>query len=335
MQIVLVLPGLLALSDTDVAAVSAPALAHLLAGAGAPERTGDDLAAALASHYGIERQADWPLAPIRLAALGADPGADYWLAADPVTLVAGRDDVRVAGVVDDLDRAEADALLATLNAHFADDGLRFVAPRPDALFVRAATPPALTTRPPAAASSRPLRTLLPEGADADRWRRWQSEIQMLLHEHAVNVAREREGKAPANSLWLSCGGTLPPRRAGASSMRTFADAGIAIALAAHAGSPALALPAGLGAALADAAGVERMVIALGSRTGVATLERAWAAPLRAALAAGRMDAVTLLADGAGDAVAWNLRRPGMWQRLAGRMRRHDLAALLAAARPGP
>ncbi len=46
---------------------------------------------------------------------------------------------------------------------------------------------------------------------------------MLLHEHPVNAARERAGRPPANSVWFSGGGTLPPRAAPASSIRTFAD----------------------------------------------------------------------------------------------------------------
>src|SRR4030042_1279579 len=111
------------------------------------------------------------------------------LAADPVTRTVGRSDVRLAGVVADLARADADALVATLNAHFAGDGLVFVAPRPDAFFVRATTRTRLAPPPPRAALGRPLHLLLPEGADADAWRRWHSEMEMLLHEHPVNLAR--------------------------------------------------------------------------------------------------------------------------------------------------
>jgi hypothetical protein len=42
--------------------------------------------------------------------------------------------------------------------------------------------------------------------------------------------------------------------------------------------------------------------------------------------------VTLLTDVAGAAVAWSAQRPGFWRRLAGGRARHDLPALLAAAR---
>jgi hypothetical protein len=332
MQLVLVLPGLLALRDADTPPVRAPALAHLLATAGVPVRHEGGLDAALASRYGVLRQSDWPLAPIRLAALGVDPRDAFWLAADPVTLVVGRDDVQLAAVVDDLARADAEALIATLNAHFAADGLAFVAPRPDAIFVGVATRPRLSTHPLASTSGRSLRTLLPEGPDRGAWRRWQSEIQMLLHEHPVNVERERIGRPPANSLWFSHGGTMPARSAPGPSMRTFANDGVAAALAAHAASPARAVPARLDDALADAEGAESIVVALPPPLDWASVERSWAAPARKALAAGRLATVTLIADDAGEAVVWHASRPGFWKRIAGRLARRNLAAFLAAAR---
>ena len=332
MQLVLALPGLLALRDPDAPHVHAPALAHLLATAGAPVRHEGGLDAALASRYGVLRQSDWPLAPIRLAALGVDPRDAFWLAADPVTLVVGRDDVQLAAVVDDLARADADALVATLNAHFAADGLAFVAPRPDAIFVSVATRPRLSTYPLTSTSGQSLRKLLPEGPDAGAWRRWQSEIQMLLHEHPVNVERERIGRPPANSLWFSHGGTMPARSVSGPSIRTFATDVVAAALAMHAGSPARAVPARLDDALADAEGAESIVVALPPPLEWPSVERMWAAPAREGLAAGRLATVTLIADDAGDAVAWRASDPGFWKRIAGRLARHELAPLLAAAR---
>ena len=314
-----------------------PHLARLLAAAGAPLVEPDGTAAALARVYGIVRQRDWPLAAIRLSALGRDPGTGYWLAADPVTLVAGRDDVRLAGAVSDLAADEAAALVATINAHFMPDALVFSAPRPDAWFVRAPVPAVIVTCPLATATGRTLRGLLPSGADAGTWRRWQNEIQMLLHEHPVNLARERRGLAPANSVWFWGGGTCPPP--GAASIVTFAGNGIAAALAAHRGAPARDLPAALAGVLAevraDLPAEERepatVVVVLAAPLDLAAVERDWAAPAWAALARGAIEAVTLIADGDSRAAAWTARRPGAWRRLAARVRSPDLRALLAAA----
>ncbi len=248
-----------------------------------------------------------------------------------MTLVVGRDDVALSGIVEDLASTDADALVATLNAHFVNDGVVFLAPRPDAIFARLAASPRLTTHPPAATKGEPLRVRLPEGADAPMWRRWQSEIQMLLHEHPVNVEREANGRPPVNGLWFSSGGVLPPRPSPDPKIRTFADTGIAVALAAHIGSPARPLPANTGGAIDDAQGAHRVVVAPASDVALPELERSWAAPARDALASGRLTEVSILARDAGDCVSWRTARPRLWQRIAGRARRRDLAAEIAAA----
>jgi hypothetical protein len=330
MHLVFVLPDLLALREPHSKPVRAGGLAALVALAGLPVRADADLAATLAARYGVHRQSDWPLAAIRVCALGIDPGEAYWLAADPVTFAVGRDDVRLAGVVDDLSRDDADALVATLNAHFAADGLAFVAPAPDAFFACVATRPALSTHALSEAAHHALRDLSPQGPDGAAWRRWQSEIQMLLFDHPVNVRREGDGLAPVHSVWFSCGGTLPPRPTPASSLRTFADAGVALALAAHAGSPARALPASLARAIAEAGATECVVVVLASPVDWEAFDAAWGAPSRDALLAARLETVSLMTEDLGFALSWRARRGNFGQRLKARLAHHDLAQLLAA-----
>jgi hypothetical protein len=186
-----------------------------------------------------------------------------------------------------------------------------------------------------AAAGRALRTLLPEGPDAGPWRRWLSEIQMLFHEHPVNIERERAGGASVNSVWFSGGGILPPRAAAGMRIRTWAKSGIATALALYAGAPARALPADLGAVLNTTHEDEDHVVALDAPLDLATVETAWAAKAWDALAAGVLETVTLIADGAGDAITWTARRPSHWQRLRQRFTKPDLEALLDAARLAP
>jgi len=331
MQLVLILPGLLESAAGRAAPVHAPALADLIGLAGTPSRETEGLDAEIARRYGIARQTDWPLAAIRAAALGVRADDGYWLAADPATLVVGRDEAALSAIVDDLTAAQAAAIVATLNAHFVDDGLAFVAARPDAIFARAAVAPRLTTRPPAANLGEPLRVRLPAGPDAPKWRRWQSEIQMLLHEHPVNAERETSGRPPVNSLWFSFGGTLPPQPSPAPSIRTFADAGVAMACAAHIGMPARGVPSNLVAALDDGAGANCVLVALPPDIALSAAERSWAAPARDALSVGRIADVSILAAHAGDAVCWHAARPRLWQRIAARARRRDLGTELAAA----
>src|SRR4029078_964302 len=70
MELVLILPGLLEREGAGAASIHAPALAELIALAGNASPKADGLDAAIAERYGIEPQADWPLAAIRASSLG-------------------------------------------------------------------------------------------------------------------------------------------------------------------------------------------------------------------------------------------------------------------------
>lgn len=61
------------------------------------------------------------------------------------------------------------------------------------------------------------------------WRRLQAEVQMLLHEHPLNVEREAKGLLPVNSFWLSGCGRAQPESAQAQVQldRTLREAALA------------------------------------------------------------------------------------------------------------
>src|SRR5437879_2171401 len=130
-------------------------------------------------------------------------------------------------------------------AHFADDGIRFFAPEPARWSARVEHAPRLVTFPPEAALGAPLVPYLAAGPDAARWRRWQSEMQTLLFEHAVNRSREQSGRAAVDSVWLWGGGALVPRDAPA--VQIFADAGLIYDLSRSAGLVPAPLPVALDA----------------------------------------------------------------------------------------
>jgi hypothetical protein len=50
---------------------------------------------------------------------------------------------------------------------------------------------------------------MPQGEDADGYRKLVSEVEMALHDHEVNERRYSEGKQPINCLWFWGGGTAP------------------------------------------------------------------------------------------------------------------------------
>ena len=80
-------------------------------------------------------------------------------------------------------------------------------------YLRAEGPIATASVPPSVVHLRNPNDYLPTGEDAADFRRLQSEIEMALHDHPVNVERQLQGLQPVNSLWLWGGGHVPKSRA--------------------------------------------------------------------------------------------------------------------------
>ncbi len=320
MPLTLVVPGLLDLPATVLASVDecAPALARLLATGDRPESEQDGLIATACRACGIERQDDWPVAPRLARAMGIDPGSAYWLCADPATLAVGADDVRLSALVDDLAPEDAHALVAALNAHFAPDGIFFVAATPARWFVRAQEAQRITTRPPAAAFGAPLFGFLPSGLDSARWRRWQNELQMLFFEHPANLKRERSGGAVVNSVWLWGGGTEEPRRPSATSI--FAREPCVLDLARGSALEVRAPPARFDAldSLDAAVWLDR-VEADGADRQLEAMDRAWMAPVERASDAVRLTGIEIVVAGRERALRFRPRRPSLMQRWRARL----------------
>ncbi len=60
---------------------------------------------------------------------------------------------------------------------------------------------------------RNIAAWLPRQPEAKRLRRLQNEVQMLLHDHPLNTAREAAGRSAVNSFWLSGCGVAQPAQA--------------------------------------------------------------------------------------------------------------------------
>jgi hypothetical protein len=168
------------------------------------------LEAWLCQAFEVERQQDWPVAPLTLVLDGVDAADGYWLRADPVHFLAHRDRLTLLEPGAVHPRAEdAAELVALLNRHFSGDGFSFHAPHPARWYVRAPGTPRLVTRELSLSTGRDIAGALPTGEDSLRWRRVLTEIQMLMHEHPVNQRREALGELPINSVWLWGGGRRP------------------------------------------------------------------------------------------------------------------------------
>jgi hypothetical protein len=182
----------------------------------------------------------------------------------------------------------------------------------------------------------PIFPFLPDGPDAARWRRWQSEMQMLLFAHPVADQRERKGRAAVNGVWLSGGGVRTGAQAAPSIASLYADLPLARDLARACGVEVAAAPQSLEAWIGD--GPESPSLAwlpaIGANDGgssLAAFGRDWAGPLSAALAARTGLEVHVAISGRGRALSFTPRRPSLTARWRGRLAPAALSTQLAAA----
>ena len=321
--LVLVAPGLLALPSHDVAAMRS--LSTLAQYAGAPERGAHGIAAALLASLGADTRT--PPAPLAMLGAGGDPRDDYVLRADPVQLLADRDRIVLVQTIDDLSADDANRLVRMLDRHFDPDGLRFEAVRPNAWFARRAQAANVVTTPPDAARGRKLRESMPGGPDGDTWKRWQNEIEMMLHDHPINVAREARGALAISGIWFSGGGRisdvapLPPLVVAAAPTRL---GDLARGIAASAGTTS-ASNDDFEQLMARESGANRDVSRLAVLADARDLDARWLAPALERLAAQRLAALHLVADGNGTTATWTARAPRFWRRWVARASRRAFA----------
>ncbi len=146
----------------------------------------------------------------RASALLPDDGSQWWHC-DPIHIDVGRDELLVGRAADALlTETEADGLAADADAVLREHEALLKRLRRDAWFVQTDRAWRLETVPLSAARGQPLGACLPTGADAARWRKVLTEIQVRWHQHAVNDAREQRGLQPVNGVWLHGGGAWAP-----------------------------------------------------------------------------------------------------------------------------
>lgn len=319
----------------------------LLPGAGAPQfpptpalelllargrRTADERSTYeqwIAAACGLAGETPLPAGALTLLAEGGEPGEAVWMRADPVHLRLGRTDLSfVPAAAFDLAAQESEALAQALNRHYGGE-IEFRAVTPRHWCARIAAAPRVRSLSTAEVAGRDVDANLPQGEDATLWHARLNEIQMLLHCHPVNEAREARGAPEVNSVWFWGAGKIP---AGCEIRwrSVSADEPVARGLALRAGRRGQTLPQSAEAWLArlpedgrhlvvlDAL---RVPLALGDAAAwdarLAELEAQWFAPLLVALRKGRIGMLTLhVPDGrealACESVRGDLRR--FWRR---------------------
>lgn len=148
----------------------------------------------LFQHSGFPVAGEMPFAYYRYWLDFGTPPEQPLLCADPVWLQSGIDQVLLRPELPPLTGQEMETLLALLNPHLEDDGLRLAATHPQRWYLlgERAGEAGLRTTPLSQALGQGIFPLLPQG-DKRYWHRLLNEIQMLLH----------TGGVPAvNALWL-------------------------------------------------------------------------------------------------------------------------------------
>lgn len=324
----------------------APALAALLASAELTRAPASSAEQLLASHCGL---ADAPLAPLRL--LGetnsgeADAAQGWWLCADPIHLRLAQEQVFAAGgEALALDAGEAKQLVAALNRTFADIG-HFHAATPERWYLRLNRPQPFPAPPASTVSGRRLGAQLPKGKEFAPLLSFLIEAQMLLHSQPANRQREERHQVTANSLWLWGGGELAAASPNNDIAAIWSQDALAQGIARQQQLPCQPPPATATALLQAAPigavqGTELIVLDDLStptrlddgytwRQTLERLEADWFAPLRQALAQGRIDSLRISSCGSYGNLHWQVPRPGLWQRLQGRFRQPEALAAQA------
>ncbi len=307
------------LPDSDNTAPALPC-AEMIFARGRRTTIGDSLYSWLAARHGLPEAA--LTAATSLLGDGGTPGTTHWLRADPVQLTVDRDALVLADAcVFSITADEATALAQTVNAHFAPT-LAFDVTTPLRWYARlnegfAATAPATAIQwtPVHAARGQAIQGNLPQGAEAMRWNAIANEVQMLLHEHPVNTAREGRGEPAINSLWFwGAGGIATPEARAFDQVH--ANDPVIRGLVQSAGGNASVLPASAPEWLRIARDSGRALVMLDGLSGPAAyadhagwmtqahhIEREWLDPLLEALRRGRIGMLSITALGSRDSSA--------------------------------
>jgi len=168
----------------------------------------------IAHKLGLESTATLPLAAFAaLASPVAEEdafSAEAWYAYfDPVHLLPNRDTLMLLPPTQlAIEDGEAQSLCRDIMDFFQDDGWDLRCLSAAHWRLRLAQAPDLRLVDLAEAQTANLLDHMPSGDYAKKWKKLLTELQMLLHHHAVNQQREQNGLPGINSVWLWGGGSL-------------------------------------------------------------------------------------------------------------------------------
>jgi len=308
--------------------LSLPTLETLLAKSSQTHQPSQGLEAWLCHAFGVTKQQNWPIAPILLQAENSDlvlAGKDYWLRADPVHLRIEQNHILLAdSQMFKISVKESNQLADIVNQHFAEDELVFLPLSPDRWYVRMEKAPNIQLHTISQIAGTNINNFLPSGEDKAIWHNRFNEIQMLLHEHPINQARQDRGELAINSLWFWGGGRMPQSAASAYT-QIWSNEMLPRALALVSGAQHINLPANAEIWQKTAKHGNHLIVldALwrktqynnvhGWREDLKAFEQNWFAPLYTALKKGQITQLTLTAIEKNIARDFTVTRKDLWK----------------------
>lgn len=337
MQITLIVPELIWPEPEDhdtLDALPCPALSTLIARSRFTRRPAQSLEATLTDALGLPAGA--PYGALRLLGESLPPTDTLeitdacWLCADPVHLRFHQERLILADSTSfGIDLVEAKSIAEELNRQFSDIGTFHVASA-ERWYLQLAgdtdlgEPGEFDVAPLSAIAGRSVDRQLPE-TTRTRWlRKLLNEAQMVLHSHPVNAAREEAGRMAINSLWLWGAGTA--QRFACDFDGIWSTQPLAVGLGRASGVMTHAVPQDAATLLANIAPASHHLVLLEDllgpvqyengeayREALLGLETRWFAPLRGALASGKVKELRIEASTAYGALRWESRTVDQWK----------------------
>ncbi|OYY50211.1 MAG: hypothetical protein B7Y48_03155, partial [Methylophilales bacterium 28-44-11] len=156
---------------------------------------------------GLAPQPDWPLAQLLCLAEALEANhqtsENSLILAQPVHLTLQRDSFGLESLIT-LHTDEYLTLTQHFNQFFVEEGLTVIPSVTQQYWIlKTSAPWHLTTQPIQTAMHQNIQGFMPKGPDAQKLRQVMNQVQMLMHEHPINVQRVTDGLPEINSLWFS------------------------------------------------------------------------------------------------------------------------------------
>jgi hypothetical protein len=305
-SLTLIAPGLgRGLGQLAARAAPVPQLAQLAA-RGALRYAWDRSDLAQATHSAWQRGLLWalqlepqahPSAALSALAHGAVDKTGMWLHMDPVHLLAGLNHLSLLELTGELQPSSQQraALEPPLRQHLQACGGELLTLPGGGWLAHLPQAAQLRTVSPMAAAANELELAMPQGEGSAALRRMLTELQMLLHEHAVNRERSRLGLPEVNAVWLWGNGDLAPTASRALPFAVGDDAYLR-GLYLHHGQSVSRLPSGAAELLGMLENQPQGIAVLAEQS-PQSFEQEWLVPLVHALRARRLMRLQLILDG--------------------------------------